>query len=276
MNVTIIGCGYVGKAVAQLWKAAGHCVSVTTRNSERVTELKAIADHVILLQSDDLPEILSKKLVDQHVVLLCVAADNASQYESTYLHTAQALVKAAVDVSALKQIIYTSSTSVYGEHHGEWVDENTQLFPSNANTKILIETEQTLQFCQTEERRMCIFRLGEIVGPDREISDRLRRMSGHPLPGTGENYTNLSQLDDITGAIDFAVNQQLNGVYNLCGNLHISRKELYHLLCEKHGLPHVTWNASAASVHGGNKRVSSEKLKNAGFAFADYTHVLSI
>ena len=261
MNVTIIGCGYVGKAVAKRWKTAGHCVSVTTRNPERVAELNEIADHVILLQGRELSAILSEQLVDQHVVLLCVAADNASQYESTYLHTAQALVKAVNSAPALKQIIYTSSTSVYGEHCGEWVDENTQLAPSNANTKILVTTEQTLLDLQAETRRVCIFRLGEIIGPGREIADRLRRMSGQSLPGTGENYTNLSELKDIVEAIDFAVSHQLGGVFNLCGDLHITRKELYQQLCEKHGLSPVSWNTSVASIHGGNKRVSSQKLK---------------
>lgn len=264
MKVTIIGCGYVGKAIAQQWKSAGHCVSVTTRNPKRIPELNEIADRVILLQEDNLSEILKETLSEQHVILLSLAADNTSLYESTYLHTAQALAKAAQHLPKLKQIIYTSSTSVYGEHQGNWVDENTQLAPSNANTKILVKTEQTLQLLQTETCSVCIFRLGEIVGPGREIADRLKRMNGQPLPGTGENFTNFSELDDIVNAIDFAMSHQLAGIYNLCGDLHIPRKELYHQLCKKHGLPHVTWSASS-SIHGGNKRVCSQKLKNAGF-----------
>lgn len=267
MNVAIIGCGYVGKAAARFWKAAGHSVTATTRNPDHVAELQSIVDHVILLQGNNLSEILAQALVNQEVILLSVAPDDASQYESTYLNTAQALVKAVKRLPMLRQILYTSSTSVYGDQQGQWVDENTPPAPNNDNTKILLATEQILLASQSDNRYVCIFRLGEIIGPGRELSSRLRRLNGQSLSGSGDNYTNLTHIDDIVGAIDFAVSHQLQGVYNLCGDLHILRRDLYHQICEKHGLPHVVWNGSVTSVHGGNKRVSSVKLVAAGYSF---------
>lgn len=268
MNIAIIGCGYVGKALGRFWKAAGHSVTATTRNPEHIEGLQSIVSNVVLLQGD-IYETFVNGLANHQAVFLSMAADSPADYERTYFNTAQALVKALPKLPFLKQIIYTSSTSVYGEQQGHWVDESMAPEPTNRNAQILLETEDVLQTARNSGRQVCIFRLGEIYGPGREISERLRRMASRPLPGSGSNYTNLIHLNDIVGAADFALCHQLDGIYNLCNDLHISRREFYEIICEKHGLPKVIWDPSINSIHAGNKRVSNRKLIAAGYEFRE-------
>lgn len=259
MRICIIGCGYVGQAAARHWKAAGHEITVTTRSLERAYQLRPLADLVYIL-SDDWHELIKK----QDIVLLSVAPDVNSNYLQTYLYSAEALLR-SIQGSSVSQIIYTGSTSVYGDHEGRWVDENTSPNPAHTNAHILLATEQTLLKMSDDKRKVCIFRLGEIFGPERSIVDRVKRMQGNAFPGNGENFTNLVHLDEIISALDSAISNQLNGIYNLCNDIHLSRKDLYQKICTEHGLPEVQWDLSAKNPHSGNKKVSNEKLKSTGW-----------
>jgi nucleoside-diphosphate-sugar epimerase len=259
MRICIIGCGYVGKAAAIQWKKEGHEITVTTRSLERAYQLRPIADLVYILDED-----WYKLLDKQDVVLLSVAPDAKSDYIQTYLRTAENLVQ-VVKHSSVSQIIYTGSTSIYGDHEGNWVDEQTPPQPMNANAQILLTTEHTLLKAETDQRKVCIFRLGEIYGPGRSIAERVRKMQGSSFPGNGENYTNLVHQDEILSALDYAVKQKLNGIYNLCNDIHIARKEMYQEICQAQGWPEVQWNPAVKSPHAGNKKVSNEKLKSVGW-----------
>lgn len=259
MKICIIGCGYLGTATALKWKAEGHEITVTTRSLQRAYELKPLADLVYVLH-EDFYDLVEK----QDVVLLCVAPDKKNDYIQTYLHVAEALVE-AVKKSSVKQIIYTSSTSIYGNHEGRWVDENTESLPIHSNAQILLSTEKILLKAAERDRQVCIFRLGEIYGPGRSIVERVHRMQGKTLPGNGENFTNLCHLDEITDALDLALKHNLDGIFNLCNDIHILRKELYDTLCKERGWIPMQWDPKISSSHGGNKRVSNEKLKSLGW-----------
>ncbi len=262
-RICIIGCGYVGKAAALHWKAAGHEITVTTRSLQRAYELRPFADLVYIL-GEDWHDLVEK----QDVVLLCVAPDANSDYIHTYLRSAEALT-AALRNSSVSQIIYTGSTSVYGEHEGQWVDENTSPKPARANAQILLTTEQILLKAAHKDRQVCIFRLGEIYGPERSIVDRVKRMKGAKFSGNGEGFTNLIHLQEILSALEVAMQNKLNGIYNLCNDIHIPRKEMYKQICEAHAWPDVLWDATLTNSHAGNKRVSNEKLKAAGWSAAN-------
>lgn len=252
MKILIIGAGYVGKAAAEVWRAQGHMITLTTRFPKRIAELAPFAHQVILMER------LSEALLGQEVVLLSVAPDSSdeSAYEQTYLGTAKALLQ-NLD-RATRQILYTSSSSVYGEHGGAIVDESTQLKPSSRREAILIETENLLLQAPC---KVCILRLGEIIGPGRQIADRLRALNGRPLAGTGESITNLSPIEEILAALGTAVEREWEGIYNICSDLHLTRRTLYEQLCREEGLPPVVWDASRLSPHAGNKTVSNDKFK---------------
>ncbi|MGH1394395.1 MAG: saccharopine dehydrogenase NADP-binding domain-containing protein, partial [Trichormus sp.] len=123
MNIVIIGCGYVGCAVAEYWQQNSALnITVTTTTPERVSKLDSISKKVIVTKGDDLLG-LQAATENQDVVLLTVGSKGGSSYQETYLNTAHNLVSVLQRNPTVKQLIYTSTYSIYGNQNGAWVDE---------------------------------------------------------------------------------------------------------------------------------------------------------
>jgi nucleoside-diphosphate-sugar epimerase len=262
-SAAIIGCGYVGKAVAKLWRQT-LTVTATTTSIPRLSELERVAHRAVLLRGNDLAEVRSL-LKDQTTVLLSVGAPSAEAYEETYLGTAKTLVEALKVSPSVQQVIYTGSYAVYGDQHGAWVDEESKTAPATRNGEILAETENVL-LSANEVTKVCIFRLGGIYGPDRELVKIFRRAAGTTRPGNGEDASNWIHLDDIVGAIDFARQHQLHGIYNLVSTP-LTVRELLDKVCTQNDLPPVSWDTTQTSTRPYNAKVSNYKLKSAGYQF---------
>jgi nucleoside-diphosphate-sugar epimerase len=266
MKVTILGCGYVGVAVARYWQQKGDwVVTATTTRSSRVSSLEAIAQQVAIVKGNDTKR-LKSILQNQEVILLTMGARGAS-YEETYLQTAKTLVALLPELPSLRQAIYTSSYAVYGDRQGQWVDESSPVAPANANAEILAQTEQVLLAATRENFKVCILRLGGIYGEGRELVKIFGRAAGTTRPGQGQDASNWIHLADIVGAIDFALQHQLQGIYNLVDDSHLTTGELLAGVLEKHGLPPVIWDASQPSQRPYNAKVSNQKIKDAGYQF---------
>ncbi|NET09328.1 MAG: NAD(P)H-binding protein, partial [Symploca sp. SIO2B6] len=119
---TILGCGYVGRRVAQQWTQAGLTVTATTTTPTNVPTLETIAHNAVVIRGDDAPA-LQHLLAYQDTVLVSVAGRRKG-YKETYLNTAQTLAQ-VLPHTLVRQVIYTSSFSVYGNHGGHWVTEET-------------------------------------------------------------------------------------------------------------------------------------------------------
>ncbi|MBW4460878.1 MAG: SDR family oxidoreductase [Nodosilinea sp. WJT8-NPBG4] len=270
MNAAILGCGYVGKAVAQLWSSQGVNVTATTTNPDRIEELRSIAAAVQVVQGSDAGGIAAL-LQDQDTLLICVGAGRQANYEEVYLKTAQTVVGALDQAPSLKQIIFTSSYSVYGNYDGAWVREDDPVKPATDNARTMAETEQTLLGATTPERNGCIFRLGGIYGSGRELAKIYSRAAGTTRPGSGHEGSNWIHLDDIVGAIAFAQSQSLNGLYNLVQDEIPTVRELIARVCQANQLEPVQWDPSQPSARPYNVRVSNQKLKAAGYTFRHST-----
>ncbi|MEM1426809.1 MAG: NAD(P)H-binding protein, partial [Cyanobacteria bacterium P01_H01_bin.130] len=107
----ILGCGYVGTAIAQHWRAAGITVTATTTREERVKDLEATADRVIVLDATE-PEKLREALEGQDTVLMCIGAKGPSDYRHAYLECAEALVSAIPEFPSIQQVIYTGTFQI--------------------------------------------------------------------------------------------------------------------------------------------------------------------
>ncbi|MBP0019986.1 MAG: SDR family oxidoreductase [Cyanobacteria bacterium SBLK] len=266
-NVAIIGCGYVGSKVAHHWKTKGFTVTVTTTKPDRISELEAIADRISIVKGDD-PTGLKTVLQNQEVILLSIGAKTREEsiYRNTYLTTAQNLVHLLSELPEIRQIIYTGVYSLYGDRNGDLVDESFPVSPTSIRGQILWETENMLLSAATETRKICILRLGGIYGRDREIAKIFKRMAGQTLAGKGANISNWVHLDDIVSAIDFAREKQLGGIYNLVCDEQITRRELLDRVCKNHNLPVISWDEQETNYLY-NIRVSTQKIKDAGFQF---------
>ncbi|MEQ8999190.1 MAG: NAD-dependent epimerase/dehydratase family protein [Coleofasciculus sp. B1-GNL1-01] len=268
-NVAIIGCGYVGKAVACYWQKQGHFVTVTTTRKERVTELEEVAAQVVIMTGNDANAVQSV-VQNQNTCLLSLAPISTRQvdaevYRETYIPTAKNVVAALKETSSVKQLIYLSSCSLYGNKNGEWVDENSRIDIDNKYNQVLGEAEQILLSSVREDLSVCILRLGGIYGSGRELMKRLSRLAGKSLPGSGENVGFWIHLDDIVGAVDFAHQHRLNGIYNLVNDLRWTYRDLCDYVCDKQGLERIVWDASQPSFRPLNAQLSNQKIKAAGY-----------
>jgi len=266
MNIAIIGCGYIGSALATLWAKKGYHITATTRNVSNLEKLAKIAQKSQILKNSDETE-LTTLILNNDVLVVTIAADGPKHYESAYLDTAKMFHQIASAIDQPRHLIYTSSTSVYGDHNGLWVDEESPLLGGDELSKILIQAEKTYLSLGELGWPISIFRLAQIYGPGRDLSHKVKELEGHVLPGSGEHYTNMIHKTDCAAAIDYALRHHLQGVFNLADDEHPTRKELYDTICQKFRLPKVKWDPSHAGFPTGNKRVSNHKIKAEGFAF---------
>jgi nucleoside-diphosphate-sugar epimerase len=202
---------------------------------------------------------------------MTIAGDTPNEYEGAYLDTAYAFRRIAISGVPPRRLIYTSSTSLYGDHRGMWVDETSKLKIKSDHGQTLIETERVLLSLADQGWRVCILRCAEIYGPSRELSQRIRSLQGQTLPGSGKNFSNMIHRMDVVSAVDFAMRHRLGGIYNLSDDDHPTRQDLYDKIAGKLGVPSVSWDPNASGWHGGNKRISNRKIKAKGFSFR-YPH----
>jgi nucleoside-diphosphate-sugar epimerase len=267
-NIAILGCGYVGSALADYWQTQGHFVTGTTTSRSRLAALDQILSQVVLLKGDDV-EAVAALLQDQDTLVVSIAptgdtAASAAAYEATYLTTARNLAKVLPQAPRVKQVIYISSCSIYGDRQGDWVDETTPVAPVEHHSQVLYEAEKIL-LQAAGSQKVCILRLGGIYGPGRELIGMFGGLAGTTLPGKGERLVNWIHRDDIVGAVEFVRNTELEGIYNLVDDSQLTIKAQIQRVCSAYGLPPVRWNPAQFSPQSKSLRISNQKLKAAGY-----------
>ena len=159
-------------------------------------------------------------------------------------------------------LLYTSSTSVYGNQKGAQVDETSQRNPLSEQSEILSEVEDVFLAAATNMLDVSVLRLGGIYGPGRSLEQRAKRMSQKILRGSGQEVTNHIHLQDITSGIEFCITHHLKGVFNLVNDAHPTREQLYRHL----GAKTLHWGNEAMQPVT-NVVVSNAKIKGCGYDF---------
>ncbi len=265
-NVAIIGCGYVGIEVAKTLTKKGHHVTATTRKPERLDALSKVAQKSVILRGNDEDEFVPI-IVNNETIIITIASDSSEHYESAYLHTAELFRHLALEMDLPRRLVYISSASIYGDHHGRWVDETSSLLAKGEQAKILIDAEKNYTSLEEIGWDVCVLRLADVYGPGRGISKRVRALLDHPIAGSGDQYTNMVHKEDCVGAINYALTHNLTGIYNLSDDDHPTRKELYDEVSKKGELSGITWDPNLSSLHSGSKRISNHKIHGAGYRF---------
>jgi nucleoside-diphosphate-sugar epimerase len=268
-NIAILGCGYVGGTLADYWQDQGHFVTGTTTSRNRVAALAQTVSKAVVVKGNDLNAIHSL-LEGQDTLVVSVAPTGSQEaetatYETTYLETAQNLVIALRDAPNIKQVVYLSSCSVYGDRQGEWVDETADIDPLDRKSQVIYEAEQIILKAANDSQKVCVLRLGGIYGPGRELVNMFGGLAGMTMPGKGDRFINWIHRDDIVSAIEFARLNELDGIYNLVDDSQLTIKEQVKRVCAAYGLPPVHWDASKFSLPRKSLQVNNQKLKAAGY-----------
>src|SRR5947208_2231517 len=160
-HALIAGCGYVGSASARLLRENGWDVTAWTR-SGRVADA-SLGDAISTRRVDiaDLAQVRQNTFrCDLVVHCASTRGGDLDAYRAIYRDGVANLV----NCFAQARIIFSSSTSVYPQQDGGWVDENPLAEPPSAKGKILREAEEILL-----EHGGIVLRLGGIYGPGRSF-----------------------------------------------------------------------------------------------------------
>lgn len=255
-RVLIAGCGYVGVATADLFHAAGWEVEGWTHSSISAAQLSAKPYPVRAV------DITDRRAVQAahgkfNTAIHCASSGggDADNYRQIYFQGAKNLV----EILQPDRFIFTSSTSVYAQTKGEWVDEESAAEPRHETGKILREAEDFIQ-----QNRGVVVRLAGIYGPGRSALLR-KLLSGEArLENGGERYQNQAHRDDIATAI-FLLAQLPDEprIVNVTDNEPMTQRDCYEWLARKlnRPLPPPTSRLREAKRGTSNKRVSNQKLR---------------
>ena len=258
-KVLIIGCGYVGTALGESLVRRGFHVVGTTTTREKQSDLEKVGIQARVAEISNTQR-LTDLLVDSDVVVLTLGAGRTGDYREVYFEGARSVL-AALRHSAVRRIVYTSSTRVYGQTDGSWVDESSPTIPRDERGQLLLDTEQVLLGACESGVSCCVLRLGGIYGPGRELERRVHHLAGTEQFG-GDEYVNLIHLYDIVIALESAVTSDFSGVLNLCDDEPEPRRSIYDRLVRSEGLSPIRWVPRSGSDVELGKRVRNKRIKD--------------
>lgn len=260
----IIGCGYLGRRVARLWREQGKHVLALTRG--RAEELQALGIEPVVGDVLD-PSGWSAK-PQAATVLYAVGHDRSSgrSFREVYLDGLRHVLES---FSPPERFIYVSSTSVYGQSGGEWVDEDSPTEPAEENGRVILEAERLLR---AKLPAAIILRFAGIYGPGRVIRrDAVEK--GEPLGGDPEKWLNLIHVEDGARAVLAAAERGRPGAtYNVADGAPVRRRDFYAFLAELLGAPPPRFVRGAAVCRAGRRVAGRRMRKNLAveLTFPDY------
>lgn len=237
MRRFIVGCGYLGKRAAARWLAAGDHVSALTRSPEKATELSASG--VVPYVGDVLAPESLRQLPEVDTVLWAVGWDRSSgkSQRDVYVTGLENVLRHLA--GRCSRLIYISSTSVYGQSTGEWVDENSACQPTQPNGEVCLAGEELVrQFRNEQQSHASVLRLSGIYGPGRLLARIATLQSGEPLTGNPDAWLNLVHVDDAAEAVlCCAAVPDPRPLYLISDDEPLSRRTYYSALAELVGAP---------------------------------------
>ena len=198
MTKLIIGCGYLGSRVALHWLDAGHSVAAVTRNPIRAEELKREGIQGVV--ADITQPVTLQRLPEAETVLFAVGYDSASgrSRREYYVNGLQAVLEALSP--KIKRFILISSTSVYGQSDGQWVDENSPCLPKTESGLAFLEAENVLTASQFGSYAI-VLRLAGIYGPGRLLRRTKDLLVGNSIVVPKDSFLNLIHVEDAAAIV---------------------------------------------------------------------------
>jgi nucleoside-diphosphate-sugar epimerase len=254
MKVLILGCGYTGSRLARLLLEQEIPVCLTTR-SGGPTSIHAPC----FAFSDDYPLLPDQALAGVTHVLHSIPPD-AQGIDPVAVYLLPALEKAD-----LQWFGYLSTTGVYGDVQGAWVDEQTPTHPQQYRSEHRVAAEQKFLHALPTH----IFRLPGIYGPGRSVIDRLKTGKAQRIARPGHVFSRI-HVEDIVGTLWASMNRpNPPSIYNVADD---EPTEPENLLVEASKLLGITppeavpfeqaaLSPMAATFWSECRRVSNQKIK---------------
>lgn len=230
-TVLIVGCGYLGRRVAERLRGDARKVLATVRSVSSMQALHADGYALRLLDLDAATDFAPPE--DAYRVLyLAPPPPHGSQDPRL------ARLLSALQGHPPQRIVYAGSSSVYGDRQGAWVDETAAVSPqSETATRRLHAETGLLRWCEEHRISAVVLRLAGIYGPQRLPLERLR--SGRPVVRESEaGWSNRIHVDDLAQACVSALRHPSpQTIYNVADGHPASTTAFLRAVAERARLP---------------------------------------
>lgn len=228
----IVGCGYLGRQVAAHYLKLGEPVTGVVRSaaSARVLTEHGILPELVDLDSADLPVL---PCADARMFYFAPPPDQGT----TDPRLRRVLESFSANGQPLR-VVYVSTTGVYGDCHGSWVDETHPVNPQTDRARRRLDAEQALRAWSSETGgELVILRVAGIYGPGKLPLERLRQ--GLPVVRDAESpFTNRIYVSDLVEVCVAAMDRGVSGrVYHACDGHPGTMAEYFRRLAALAGLP---------------------------------------
>lgn len=265
LYILILGCGYVGQHTGKKLADAGHTVYGTIRSTEAAEGL--ITTNIKPVLISEIKDIFNANELQNitHIIDSIPLEKTGTGLTNPQQNFVSDLIK---KLPNLKWAGYLSTTGIYGDSGGDWVDEDTPTNPTSERGKQRLVAEKTWlgSFKNAE-----VFRISGIYGPGRNLLPTLAKGNYIAIKWDKPHYSNRIHVDDITDALIAAIDKPRPGrIVNLCDDLPYPHADYVSELCTAAGFPtpilitpdeaKSKLSLSALDFFMDNKRISNKKL----------------
>lgn len=263
-KLLILGCGDIGLRLVHKLSADHYLIQGVRRREihhefPNFTLMKAD-----LYQPSSINSIL--KISTPDVILVTMTPDERSDqaYKKAYVDTCQSLIEG---LSLLQQkprlILFVSSTSVYSQDDGSWVDELSITAPKTFSGKRLLEAEALLL---NSEFPAIVVRFSGIYGPGR--NHLIRQVQSGKI-SSSTSFTNRIHADDCASVLAHLIEKQktqlLDDLYLASDDTPVPLNEIQTWIAKQLGVEN--FEIDTIESERSNKKISSQRLKKTGFEF---------
>ena len=260
MTKTLIsfGHGYSARALARLLVPRGWTIYGTTRKPEKCALLEAEGVIPILWPDGDLSEALNAAT---HILMSAAPGEEGDPVLARYG------LEIAEIAERLSWAGYLSTTGVYGDHQGAWVDETAALTPATRRGQMRVEAER--EWAQLPGLPLHIFRLAGIYGPGRGPFEKVRNGTARRIIKPGQIFSRI-HVQDIAQVLAASIARPNPGAaYNVCDNNPAPPQDVIGYAAELLGLPlppevsfeEAEMSPMARSFYAESKKVDNSRIK---------------
>ncbi len=260
MKVLILGCGYTGGCLARLLLSRAVAVNITTRKGLPIKGIPASCFAFCCATTVERTPLAPEALKEVTHVLSTIPPDHQGS------DPVVACLMEDLERAGLEWFGYLSTTGVYGDTQGAWVDESAPVNPQNERSRHRVAIESTFLNSTLPSH---IFRLPGIYGPGRSILDRLRAGTAQRVDKPGHVFSRI-HADDIVQTLWASMQQpRPQAIYNVSDDEPAEPSALVveaaHLLgiTPPHPIPfaQVRLSLMGASFWSECRRVANQKIK---------------
>ena len=263
MNISILGCGWLGFPLAKSLLQKGFLVkgSTTTMEKMSVLENAGITAFQIALSEEEIKGDIDNFLSNSQILIIDIPPKLRGNSNENFVAKIQNLIP-FIEKSSVEKVIFVSSTSVYSDAISiDLITEKTIPNPDTESGKQLLEAEKILQ--NNSNFKTTIIRFGGLIGEDRHP---IKFLAGRENLENPDGPINLIHQLDCIGILEGILEKNCFGeIFNAVAPFHPSRKVYYSKKAQELNLPLPKFDESKPSV---GKTISSEKVSTVlGYEF---------